>query len=619
MKLYTRIENKPFVTDAKQPVFDRTCDVLVIGAGCAGIFAAVAARREGASVLLIENSEAIGGMHTAGCVIGYYYGKSGGSFEALDEKTAAHGAFLEPRRSPSAKQAIFSEYLTEHGITPLVRHTPTGVYMEGDRVVGVRVLTDKGVESIRTGIVIDATSDGYLLRLCPIKARYGRSVDGKTAPFTVRTILDPDGHNRFTNRDNGYIDQYDEQSFSERVLLAHADVAEELQQSKLVGLAYRTGIREGLCFEGEETLTYADVVYGREPERTLFYAYSDLDRHGRDHAIDEELYQNWWVVSNLSTVTVQIPVPMGAVVPKGIEGIVTAGRCFSSDSYAQSAVRMNRDMFRMGECVGVAAAMAVRTGFPLHLIDYAAYRARVSELGCFGGSFESRFGFHAPSNKLPYTPVDFDLDKNASLLKTDRPGIAVWSAFIAPDRKRIGDRLAALLSDADTALYRYNLSIALGIIGDARALPILREIVASRDCFYFKDCRRSNQFRSAIALCLLGRIGEASDLPLLHEIVFSPDEFERPLYHTLPPDYLYCATDTINFVYFDHFTHAAMALVKLTRRLGLPLRRLNRELRALAEKGQIYRNVTHCAEDSPAMIQIKGFLEHLLRETDEGT
>jgi hypothetical protein len=279
---------------------------------------------------------------------------------------------------------------------------------------------------------------------------------------------------------------------------------------------------------------------------------------------------------------------------------------------------MNRDMFRMGECVGVAAAMAVKTGFPLHLIDYAAYRTRVSELGCFGGSFESRFGFHAPSNKLPYTPVDFDLDKTAALLKTDRPGIAVWSAFIHPDRAAVGDRLAAMLCDADTELYRYNLGIALGIIGDARALPILREIVAHRDCFYFRDCRRSNQFRSAIALCLLGRIGEACDLPLLREIVFDPGEIERPLYHTLEPDYLYCASNKSNFVYFDHLTHAAMALVKLSLRLGLPVAPLHDELRALCDAGRIYRNVTKCAEDSPAMIQIKGFFEHLLRMTREG-
>lgn len=146
--LHTLRENKPSVCNASDTIFDLCCDVLVVGAGCAGIFAAVAAKREGASVLLVENSDAIGGMHTAGCVIGYYYGERGGSFEALDQKNEAQGAFVEPKRSPSAKQVIFSEYLTQHGITPLVRHTPVGVYMKGNRVVGIRLFSDGGFSSI---------------------------------------------------------------------------------------------------------------------------------------------------------------------------------------------------------------------------------------------------------------------------------------------------------------------------------------------------------------------------------------------------------------------------------------------------------------------------------------
>ena len=43
-------------------------DVLVIGGGPAGIAAAIAARRQGAEVLLIEGSASFGGMGTSGLV-----------------------------------------------------------------------------------------------------------------------------------------------------------------------------------------------------------------------------------------------------------------------------------------------------------------------------------------------------------------------------------------------------------------------------------------------------------------------------------------------------------------------------------------------------------------------
>ena len=44
----------------------KSCDVIVIGASPSGIAAAVAARREGSSVVLVEELRRVGGMYTAG-------------------------------------------------------------------------------------------------------------------------------------------------------------------------------------------------------------------------------------------------------------------------------------------------------------------------------------------------------------------------------------------------------------------------------------------------------------------------------------------------------------------------------------------------------------------------
>ena len=81
MKLYT-LENS-VITQKDKFDFkaDMYCDILVVGAGSSGIYAAFAARREGADVILIENDSGIGGMHVQGNVHGYYYGAKGGTYE----------------------------------------------------------------------------------------------------------------------------------------------------------------------------------------------------------------------------------------------------------------------------------------------------------------------------------------------------------------------------------------------------------------------------------------------------------------------------------------------------------------------------------------------------------
>ena len=102
-------------------------------------------------------------------------------------------------------------------------------------------------------------------------------------------------------------------------------------------------------------------------------------------------------------------------------------------------------------------------------------------------------------------------------------------------------------------------------------------------------------------------------LPLLEEIVFDPREIERPLYHTLKPDYLYHTVGDRNFVFFALFTHAAAALVKLTGRLGLDSASLHARLSALAESGHAVRDITAEAPDAPSHIEAADFLSHMVR------
>ena len=636
--ILSRLENGLIVkSDCNITDFDYCCNVLCIGAGSSGCYAAASAAREGARVILLEFGENIGGMHVCGNVAGYYYGASGGSYEEDDQKNKEDTVFFANGRQWEQRQIRLTERLLKSGVELLCRHSVLGVYFEGNRIVGVLAFNGKRNISIKADITIDTTSDGHLIRMTDVKKQYGRPSDGSFAPFGVFLQYTKDGKLFLKNNDSGIMNHYSKNDFSAKTVMAHANASYIIKNEEFVNCALHTGVREGLTYEGEDTLRYDELLFGKQSEKVLFWAYSDLDRHGSLRAIDEDIFQNWWVISNLSTVVISIPVSMRCVVPKGIKGLVTAGRCLSCDTYIQSAVRMNRDMFRMGECVGIAAAMAALEGVDFLDIDYEKYLTRVKAKDCFGEYSRITFAFdnsyrmylnkmnalgRTPDKKYEHMapessicePISFDAEKNFELLKTDAPGIAIWSCYISTDKDTVSERLFNEMLNTDDALYKYNSAIALGLIDDKRALPVLRDIVQNRDCFFFTDNRRSNQFRSAVAVCLLGRLGDVEDLPMLFEIL-SDEEINRPMYHTLSPNYLYHNFPDRNFVYFSMLTHTCMAIYRIYKRCNLDMKELQKFFSNLFRDDAVLKRVTEGDFNTAACEEMNGFIEHILRLT----
>ena len=569
---FNYIENGVYKCEASQPVtFDKQCEVLCVGVGAAGAYAAIAAAREGCDVLAVEKDGNIGGMPINGKVTFFYYGEEGGTYEEVERRARSlDKLFYGGDKHPESRQTVLTEMLLENGVKLITEAAVLGVYIDEFRVTGAMILHNGERFNVKCDMLIDATSDGHIVRMCPVKTYFGRVTDGKSVPFTNRTDhINADGKYIHYNGDDGYCDQYEPWSFSKKILRAHSNKLKFVRPAngnRMLSAATTVGVREGIRYEGEETLTYRDIIQGNTPEKVLFYARSDLDKHGHDLAMDEEEYQNWWVISNLSTVTARIPVPLGAVVPKGLCGIVTAGRCLSVDSYASSAVRMNRDMFRMGECVGIASAMAVKSGTKLLGIDYSDYLAKTEKYGCMRGKGSDRFAFDHPGKKGFYRPVSFDLtdEQILSALATDSPGEAIYSCYRSDGS--IAKKLLTCFENADKKL-DLHCAIALGLMGRTEALPVLRKAVKERSAAIFKGCRRSNQYKSAAAVCLIGRLGEKSDIELISPIVFDNYEREKAMYAE-PNDPLAFYTNDCRFCFYQHFTHAVMALVKLTAKHG---------------------------------------------------
>lgn len=154
----------------------RGADVIVVGATSAGVAAALAAARTGASAILLEAGGHVGGMTSGG--LGYTdvgdVRVLGGLAAEFRAAVAAHygvpvGAYAGPE--PHVAEAIFLNWLDASGVDLRLRAPVTGVVRSGIAVTGV--ILDDGTE-LHAGAVVDATYEGDVLALAGATTSIGR-------------------------------------------------------------------------------------------------------------------------------------------------------------------------------------------------------------------------------------------------------------------------------------------------------------------------------------------------------------------------------------------------------------------------------------------------------------
>ena len=111
-------------------------DVIVVGGGMAGAFAATAAAREGASVLLIEKNGYLGGAATAGLVHPFmpYFERPGGAIANAGLFTELLRRLHEIGASPSPKSCFFNDQLLKVTLDRLVPNNDANLKSVGNGV-----------------------------------------------------------------------------------------------------------------------------------------------------------------------------------------------------------------------------------------------------------------------------------------------------------------------------------------------------------------------------------------------------------------------------------------------------------------------------------------------------
>lgn len=429
------------VEGAQVPVV-ADCDVVVIGAGPAGHAAAVSAARNGASVTLLERYHHLGGMASGGMVLvlddmvneGNEIVTTGIVSEFVDRLERQDAAVYPPPEDcqtnwqmwqkwsrwgcidfhkammpqpiihavafdPDGWKRVSLDMVVEAGVNLRTHSWFSDVLMENGRISGVIAQTKLGRQAIRANYVVDATGDldvGVAAGADYIDGQYivttvFRLANVDTDKAVAFEFAEPEQYKKLDRearrRIGGawgmwwlktpipgvvwcncpHMPGYDGLSVEdmvaseiegrERMMKLHAFAKENIpgfENATMLGAAEQMGIRQTRLLKGEYVVNKDDVKSRRY--------FADTVCRGRDYYT-----------------------PYRALLPKGIDNLIVAGRHYSVESDAQKLSREIPPCMAQGEAAGVAVALALDGNQPLRMVDYKAIQKQMRAQGADPG------------------------------------------------------------------------------------------------------------------------------------------------------------------------------------------------------------------------------------------
>ena len=213
------------VDSSRQQVLDGKkidAEVVVVGAGPAGIAAALASARRGAKTILVERYGFIGGNLSMWLpLLGFHDIKGNKLIEGIAEEIVdrlrqidgAIGPILCPLQCSyviidvEKLKSMCFELLKEAGVRILLHSVATGTLTEEGTVKRITIQTKQGIQEIEGKVFIDASGDGDIAAAAGATFKKGREEDGGLQPPTLmfrmggvdtdkvrRVITDPSSH-----------------------------------------------------------------------------------------------------------------------------------------------------------------------------------------------------------------------------------------------------------------------------------------------------------------------------------------------------------------------------------------------------------------------------------------
>jgi len=386
--------------------FSKKYDVVVAGGGIAGVAAAVASARKGMKTALVEKTVFAGGLATAGIVYIYLPLCDGngtqvtyGLAEELLKESIKYGPGDIPENWKSEKNAeeakryrvVFSpasyvlaldEIMLKAGVDIWYDTLVTDTIVENDKLQSIEVCNKSGKGTISAKCFVDATGDADLAHLsglnCPVD-------DNSLAIWAIEYLEDEISQRwRFGVNNYGFH--------------GGSNISPKMEQAgingKLVSKFVLKG-REKYCERLKDS--YKSGKHDRNSHFPLTLpsmAQFRMTRH-----IDGEFTlsdgMEWTSFEDSIGLAADWrkpgfvwEIPYRSLVPKGINGLLSAGRCIASEGDAWEVTRVIPIAALTGEAAGVAAALSIEKNIEISELDYKLLQDELQH----GRKFPLHFG-----------------------------------------------------------------------------------------------------------------------------------------------------------------------------------------------------------------------------------
>lgn len=347
------------------------------------------------------------------------------------------------RTNPQLMKIALDNLVERYGIHLFLHASAVAPIVEGARVLGAFMESKSGRQSLLAKVTIDATGDGDIAARAGAEFRIGREEDGLCQPmsmiFTVgngkrpylnydqtkdESDIDPMVRNRYAAsvalaRARGEIVHNpndilcsmtplnevkpdllsvnftrvqrllptDVDQYTRAEVLGRKQVIEGLkflrkyvagnEGAYLANIPCNIGVRESRRIIGDYVLTGADVRGSARFADSICRGIYLLDIHNPAEVGKP---------SELILLDAPYDIPYRCLLPAGLEGILTTGRCISGDAIALASYRIMSHGMALGEAAGTAGALAADAGRGPRGIDPARLRQVLTKNGANVGS-----------------------------------------------------------------------------------------------------------------------------------------------------------------------------------------------------------------------------------------
>lgn len=166
-------------------------DVVVAGAGIAGISAAVKAGSLGCNVLLIEHYPFLGGMSSAGMVSPFMKSMSGdkdlvqGIYKDVEKGMRKMGGMIDNGFYSWAFRSVANELLGDANVEVAYNTDVVDVTVENEKITFLTIATPHGISQLHARQFVDTTGDAQLVALGNFPWLKGDEKTGKLQALTL--------------------------------------------------------------------------------------------------------------------------------------------------------------------------------------------------------------------------------------------------------------------------------------------------------------------------------------------------------------------------------------------------------------------------------------------------